>query len=224
MSTFLEVVNDVQIRLRETETAAVNTSDLSKLIGTFVNDTKREIEDSFDWLDLRSLVTVTTVSGTTGYDLTGSNRRSRIRTDSSDRDMVWNTTQKYRMQRVSMDYIHNEQLVTTINSGEAIYFALSGLNSGVRTIELSPKPNTADLLRFNMIIPQANLVAGTDEAVEITIDDNALKLGTWAKCIHERGEDGGNLYNEVNAQYKLALNDAISYDKARNEEINWTVI
>ena len=114
--------------------------------------------------------------------------------------------------------------MTTINSGEAIYFALSGLNSGVRTIELSPKPNTADLLRFNMIIPQANLVAGTDEAVEITIDDNALKLGTWAKCIHERGEDGGNLYNEVNAQYKLALNDAISYDKARNEEINWTVI
>jgi hypothetical protein len=225
MATFLQVVNNVQLRLRETQTVLVSSSDYAKLIGTFVNDTKREIEDAWDWHDLRSLVTVTTASGTTGYTLTGTNRRTRIRTDNRKMDMVWNVTQQYRLSRVSMDYINNEQLVLNQNTGQVLFFALSGLSSGERTVELSPQPNAVETIKFNCIIPQDDLVAGTDESVEITVCPNTLQLGTWAKAIHERGEDGGALYNEVSMQYQQALSDAIAYDKSHSaSESDWVVV
>ncbi len=226
MSTFLETVNDIQVRLRETETAAVNTSDYSKLIGVFVNDTKREVEDAWDWIALRSLVIVTTAASTSGYDLTGTNRRTRIRQDNNGLDMVWNTSDQYRMSRRSLDYINNEQQVTNQTNAPPTYFAVSGFSSaGLITVELSSTPSSIQTLKFDCIIPQDTLVAGTDEATEITLEPNVIKLGAWAKAIHERGEDGGALFNEVSGQYKQALADAISYDRARSEqETRWTVV
>lgn len=225
MATFLEIVNNVQQRLRETETTAVDTSDDSKRIGIFVNDAKREVEDAWDWIDLQSLVSITTASGTTGYTLTGTNRRTRIKTDPYRRDMVWNTTQQYRLQRVSMDYINNEQLILNQNTGQVVYFALSGLSSGARTVELSPEPNAVETIQFSCIIPQNDLVAGTDESTEIIVDPHSVELRAWAKAVSERGEDGGMSFNEIMADYKQALGDAISYDNARSDsESRWTVV
>ena len=42
--TYLELVNDVLIRLREAEVETVSQTDYSKLIGKFVNDAKRSEE------------------------------------------------------------------------------------------------------------------------------------------------------------------------------------
>ena len=47
--TYLELVNDVLIRLREAEVETVSQTDYSKLIGKFVNDAKRQVEDAYSW-------------------------------------------------------------------------------------------------------------------------------------------------------------------------------
>ena len=43
--TYLELINDVLIRLRETTVAANGETTYSTLIGKFVNDAKRQVED-----------------------------------------------------------------------------------------------------------------------------------------------------------------------------------
>jgi len=47
--TYLELVNDVLTRLRETNVSTVSETSYSALIGKFVNDAKRQIEDSYNW-------------------------------------------------------------------------------------------------------------------------------------------------------------------------------
>ncbi len=46
--TYLELVNDVLLRLREQTVTTVNLTTYSQLIGKFVNDSKRQIEDAYD--------------------------------------------------------------------------------------------------------------------------------------------------------------------------------
>ena len=46
--TYLELVNDVLLRLREQTVTTVSLTNYSQLIGKFVNDSKRQIEDAYD--------------------------------------------------------------------------------------------------------------------------------------------------------------------------------
>ena len=62
--TYLETVNSVLLRLRENEVPSVSNNNYSKLIGEFVNDAKRIVEDSWDWHSLRTTFTITTVANT----------------------------------------------------------------------------------------------------------------------------------------------------------------
>jgi len=43
LPTYLDLVNDVLVRLREPEVGTVNENTLSKLVGAFVNDAKRSL-------------------------------------------------------------------------------------------------------------------------------------------------------------------------------------
>jgi len=69
--TYLELVNDVLARLRETSVSTVTETTYSTLIGKFVNDAKRQIEDAFSWNVLGQTITVTTAASTAAYSLTG---------------------------------------------------------------------------------------------------------------------------------------------------------
>jgi hypothetical protein len=59
--TYLELVNDVLVRLREQTVTTVGLTTYSSLIGKFVNDAKRQIEDAYDWNALGQTITVTTI-------------------------------------------------------------------------------------------------------------------------------------------------------------------
>ena len=74
--TYRQIINSVLRRLREdsivTDWAgdlidATGPSDYQVLIGDFVNEVKREVEDAWDWTSLRNLVTVATVNNQTTY-------------------------------------------------------------------------------------------------------------------------------------------------------------
>ena len=69
--TFLELINDVLIRLRETQVSTNAETGYSTLIGKFVNDAKRQVEDAFSWNILGTDITITTVAATYQYALTG---------------------------------------------------------------------------------------------------------------------------------------------------------
>ena len=76
--TYLQLVNSVLRRLREDEVTSVSQNSYSKLIGEFVNDAKRSVEDSYDWTALRTTLVVTTDDTTFNYVLTGSQNRMKL--------------------------------------------------------------------------------------------------------------------------------------------------
>ncbi len=47
-TTYLSMVNDVLTRLRESTVSSVTQNDYSSLIGSLVNDAKREVEDAWN--------------------------------------------------------------------------------------------------------------------------------------------------------------------------------
>ena len=75
---YIQLVNDVLIRLREPEVTSVQESGYSKLIGKFVNDAKRQAEDAYNWNALSDTLTATTTHDVFNYILVGSGQRFRI--------------------------------------------------------------------------------------------------------------------------------------------------
>ena len=79
--TLLELVNDVLIRLREPVVTTYNETTYSTLVAKFVNDAKRQVEDSFGWNSLGQTITVTTVASTPSYSLTGAGQKFQVMDD-----------------------------------------------------------------------------------------------------------------------------------------------
>ena len=79
LPTYLQLVNEVLTRLREPTVQTVTENTLSTLVGQWVNDVKRQVNDAYDWDALNTYVDVTTVPGQwTGYSLVGAGQRFRI--------------------------------------------------------------------------------------------------------------------------------------------------
>jgi len=76
--TYLELVNDVLVRLREATVSTVSETSYSALIGKFVNDAKRQIEDAYAWNVLGTTITLSTTAGTYSYSLTGSGQKFQV--------------------------------------------------------------------------------------------------------------------------------------------------
>jgi len=76
--TYLQLVNKVLRRLREDEVASIDQNSYSRLVGEFVNDAKRTVEDTWDWTALRTTLTVTTSDAAFNYVLNGSQNRMKI--------------------------------------------------------------------------------------------------------------------------------------------------
>ena len=66
--------------MREDEVSSIENSNDSyvKLIGEFVNDARRIVEDAWDWSALRSTITVTTEDNLFSYSMTGTNNSFKI--------------------------------------------------------------------------------------------------------------------------------------------------
>ena len=67
--TYLELVNGVLRRLREEEVTSVGQETYSKMIGDFVNDSKKIVEKSWDWSGLKTTISVATEADKYNYSL-----------------------------------------------------------------------------------------------------------------------------------------------------------
>ena len=58
--TYLNLMNNVLRRLREEETTSVTSTTYVKMVGDFINDAKKVVEEATDWSALRETIVVTT--------------------------------------------------------------------------------------------------------------------------------------------------------------------
>lgn len=200
--TYLQIVNAVLRRLREDEVTSYNETDYSSLISDFVNEAKREVEDAWNWTSLKDTKTITCIASTQEYTITDAGNRYRIL-------QAVNDTQDTVMRIAPYDWIQRQTLLGTSTEASPYYYSIVGQTGGDPDITVYPIPDTADSLKFNMIIPQADLA---DSSTVLTIPEWPVILGAYAKAISERGEDGSTQYAEVVNDYNKAMADAIGLD------------
>lgn len=214
LTTYLDLVNNVLIRLRETTVSSVGDTPYSSLIGVLVNDAKREIEDAYQWSALESTIVLPTVAGQREYTLTGSGRRFRV----AD---VLNNTEDIFMQQAAGTWINRQYYLADVQNAAPIYYNFVGLDSnGDTSVELWPQPDAVYSLRFNLYIPQADLVNNADT---VKVPHHLVQMLAYANAVAERGEDGGQSFSELYQKYRLSLADAIALESNRyDEQVTWT--
>jgi hypothetical protein len=210
--TFLNLVNRVQRRMRETVTASVTTNAYSTLIGEFVNEAKREVEDAWNWNALRETIIATTAANTRAYVLTNAGKRFRVLD-------VYNDTSNYLLYPIGT----TEQTVNFLDSVDTVNkplnYSFNGEFEGDPVVDLYPIPDGVYSINFNLVVPQVDLVANTDE---LYVPDYPVYLGAVKRALEERGEDGSQQYATISRDYANALADAVSQDEARMPtETDW---
>ena len=212
-TTFLQLVNNVLVRLREPEVATVNDTEYSKLIKVFVNDAKREVEDSHNWNTLSNTLVVSTVSGTKEYTLTGSGQRFKT-------EFVFNDTDDTQMRYMNNEWMSRQFfLADTTQRAAPIYYNYNGVSGDDNKVQVWPIPDGVYSLRFELYVPQDDLVNDGDI---VKVPAHLIQMLAHAKAVAERGEDGGMSFAELYQMYRLALADAVSIEKNRyDDEVVW---
>jgi len=207
--TYLEAVNDVLVRLREVQVSTVTQTSYSTLIGRFVNDAKRQVEDAFNWNALFTNVTVTTSAGVSSYSVTGSGNKFRV----SD---AINVTSEIPLQNISFAEMNRYLSFGTPAQNIPTYYAFNGVDGSYDTkVNVFPVPDSAYSLKFSLIIPQAEL--SSDSTVIVVADDLVIQ-NAYARALVERGEDGGLNSSEAYALYRQMLSDYIALEATRYPE------
>lgn len=211
MLNYLQLVNKVLVRLREDQVSTVNQTDYSSLIGEYINETKREVEDSWNWNILNQLKVITTSNGVETYPLQGGGDRLSIH---------WAIDE----QRSFLPQISSYEYFTLApTDGRPDKYAIYGADvNGDPNVLLYPTPDGVYTYKFNVKIPQGFLVSDTDT---LLVSWMPVMLGAYAKAVGERGEDGGVSVAEATAMYQQALKDAIALEAQRYPEHTvWSVV
>lgn len=207
--TYLNIVNNVLRRMREEEVTSVQSNTYAKMVGDFVNDAKRMVEDAWDWSALRTTLTITTTDDIFNYVLTGSQNRIKALN-------VINDTANLFMEYKTATYFDEVYLVSDPVKGAPKFYTYNGVDSnGDTQIDIYPTPEKAYTIRFNCVKRDADLSADSDETLVPAMPIIHLAIALLAR---ERGETGGTSAPEYFAIADKYLSDAIALDAQKHPE------
>lgn len=209
---YLELVNDVLVRLRENEVSSVGDNSYSKLIGKYINDAKRQVEDSYNWNILTETLTATTDVAIFSYALTGIGTRFKLI------DVI-DDTNNYKLRYAPTETM-NKWFLEAYDQGTPKYYNFNGVDSNGNTmVDMYPVPDGVYDVRFNIFLPQAPLTTNSDK---LLVPSEPVIFLAYAKALAERGEDGGMSSSEAYQLYRSSLSDYISIEAGRYpEEFIW---
>jgi len=227
--TFLEAINSVLRRLREDTVGSSNSTDYSKLIGDFVNQAYKEVQDSWDWLATERWQTtgsITTISGTSFYEL--ANIGGTASRDVSVVKEVINVTDSVILKRVDSSYLFRDQTIAPQSGSPTQWDVRMVNNEETLSLWLNPIPDGVyDIaLRWKMKRTAFDL-DGTDDSKNLeTVPDEPVILRAYELAVIERGEDGGMSISDAHRNYRESLGNAIALDAANKAswEMDWNAI
>jgi hypothetical protein len=226
MATQLEIINQVQRRLRETETISVSTTDYSVLLADFLNDIIGEMNE-YDWLQMYANEAVDMIVGTHTYALTAPAAATLSYVGNTP--LVTITENDADTTGAGMIQLHPEAMAACLmgqsapNDVQPSCFSLSPSPSAdTQILTVYPAPASADnnvTLRF--WTPQAELaVDGTADSTELLLSSRTLALGVLWMALNERGEEMGEPGGVAERRYERAMSEAVSADAAMRGRTN----
>lgn len=219
--TFLQIVNRVLERMRETAVANYNSTDYSTMIAGMVNAVKSEIEGSWQWHAMRETFTVTPTDNVSQYSLTDAGMAAKVID-------AWNTTTGQQLTKGTYAGFNSKFFGVGSNSvatGSPTEYLQSGLDANHDIlVDVWPIPVTGqlDTLKFNCFVPQADLAAN---ATVPLVPQNLLIEEVIARALNERGDETAlkPAPGETFIMQDL-LDTAISMDRGYDDsEMDWQV-
>ena len=211
LPTYLDLVNDVLVRMREPQVTTVAENTVSTLVGKYVNDAKRQVSDAYDWDAFNTPITISTAVGqSAGYSITGAG----VRFKTMDVINISNFYQLTPLSHVNYDSFY--YTTPTPTRGLPMYYTMQGVDTnGDMKVNFWPVPDQIYSIRFSLIVPEADF--STDSSTTLLAKE-PIVLGAFARALIERGEDGGLNSSEAFAMYKSCMSDLIALELARSPE------
>ena len=223
--TFLEMINDVLVRLREPKITIIGETPYSEMIGRFLNDAKRRVESAHNWMALSVTAKVTTVEGVTEYILNDVGTRFKV-------IGVYNTTQQADVNLMPLQELSRQLRMPTPPQGSCTHYSFNGVSSSGLSgtsaqrrdhdplVTLFPMPIVQEEVLFDMYASTDSLVQDIDTPL---VPGYLLVDYAYAKAIAERGEDGGISASEAAAMWNADLADEIAIEASRfPDQLIWT--
>jgi hypothetical protein len=207
--TYLNLMNNVLRRLREEETTSVTSTTYVKMVGDFINDAKKVVEEATDWSALRETIVITTTASDNSYSLTGGGDNVKVM-------CVLNDTSNLFMDYQTKDWFNEQLYISSAAEGAPRYYTYNGLDaSGDTEVLVGPTPDGVYSLRFDVIKRQADLSANSDSLLVPAMPVIHYAVALLAR---ERGETGGTSTAEYFSIADKFLSDAIAIDAAKHPE------
>jgi hypothetical protein len=179
------------------------------MVGDFINDAKKLVEEAADWSALRNTVVISTTASDNTYSLTGCGDNVKVMSAIND-------TQNCFMEYQTKEWFNNSLYIADEVEGAPKYYTFDGLDaSGDTQVLVSPTPDGVYSLRFNVIKRQADLSANSDSLLVPEMPVIHLAVALLAR---ERGETGGTSTAEYFQIADKFLSDAIAIDAAKHPE------
>ncbi len=214
--TYLNAVNRVLVRLRESTVASIGETEYSQLIAEFVRQANSEVEDAWDWIDLRDTIQITTQEGVFDYGLTGAGESFNVLDVHED-------TLDYKLKKApSYAWMNDRLLINDPSLDAPQWWDWNGRTlNGDPIVNLFPIPDQPYLVNFNVKIKQPL----ESDGERIIAPSLAVILRATQLAVEERGDDGGPSAPSLGQQASSALADAIVYDRNmyRDDEVWETV-
>jgi len=207
--TYLNLMNSVLRRLREEETTSVTSNTYNKMVGDFINDAKKLVEEATDWSALRETIIVPATASNNTYALTGCSDDVKVMS-------VINDTSNFFMHYQTKDWFNEQIYIVNTPESTPRYYTYNGLDAnGDTQVLVGPTPDGSYSLRFNVVKRQPDLSANTDV---LLIPSQPVIHYSVALLTRERGETGGTSTGEYFSIADKYLSDAIAIDAAKHPE------
>jgi hypothetical protein len=215
--TKLQIINEVLPRMRERTVATSSSTTYAALVSSVLNTIKTQIEQAWQWRNLRDTFTVTVTPGTTSYALTSSGQFATIID-------IWNTTTNRELERGTTRGF-NEKFFgqSTVQTGDVSEYNVVGLDANYDVqIDTWPNVTRSNVLKANLYLPQQD--PATDDTV-ILVPNQVLIEGIVAYLMAERGDDSGVTAQAQQDLYKEMLAGAIAAEIGQDQsEVDWTPV
>ena len=206
MKSYLELINQVLVAMRESEVSSVTQNNYTKMVGKFVNDAKQQCEDANNWEANLSVINLGTIATTGNISLTGYGQRGTI-------DTVVESNNSSYLQAISRRKM--QEFVRSAAVGVPAYYCNNGVDaSGDSIITVYPFP-ASGTVEVTGWFRQADLVNDGDT---LRIPSRCVVELAIALAVRERGEVSGQASSEYFEIAKRTLSDAIAYDSAKSDE------
>lgn len=220
--TYLQLVNEVLTRLREDPVSSVDDNSYSALVGLWVNDAKRLVEDGWNWQALLTSPSVSILASTQTYAITTLNERARLvfkATPESNTPMAYDTTSGDKFQLIYKPYswIYDQRslLNTPQTQAKPIIFGLRKTPTDGMLVELFETPTATRTWTIYFTDPQDDLSDNADilltpyaPIVQIALD----------YALNERGEEIGEPGTTVQQRAQMHIANAIALDSLEQDD------